>query len=37
MREYLVFIEDCLHRLCDRLRSEYDEQPMQDIRRVMSE
>lgn len=37
MKEYLVFIKDCLGRLCDRLRNEYHEQPVQDIRRTMSQ
>lgn len=36
MKEYLVFIKDCLSRLCDRLRNEYHEQAVQDIRRTMS-
>lgn len=33
----MVFIKDCVGRLCDRLRSEYREQPVQNISRVMSE
>lgn len=35
-KEYLVFIKDCVGRLCDRLYNDCHEQPVQDLRRVMS-
>lgn len=37
MKDYMVFIKDCIDRLFTRLRIESKEQPVKDIRRVISE
>lgn len=37
VKEYVVFLKDCLNRLCHRLQEDYKSNPVQDVRRVMSE